>query len=355
MAKELRFQLDLTSWSATNKGEVNEVLTKVLHLSEHEISRLKFDGEILVNGERVRVNRHMQVSDILLVRFKEEKEQCVIDVDKLPDILYETEDFVVVNKPAGSPTHASHDHLDDSTGIILLSYYQSQDKPFTVRPIGRLDINVSGVSLYAKNQPAAARLNKEREAGKLKKIYIALAEGHFEQNDGYIDASLKKVDGKMVVSEEEGSKKAITRYQVMQERVLDGTTFSILAVTILTGRTHQIRAHLQAIGHPLLGDELYSGNTNLLQGRVGLHAAKILFLSPFDEQKIEVQAPLPNDLRTIIENSNAPIVSNATEDTIDATLPLSKTIEDSLSLEAIDKTVVMQDKNESTIKDQIRY
>lgn len=352
MAKELRYQLNLTDYSATNKGQVYDVLTKIIHLTEHEISQLKFDGEILVNGERVRVNHHMQVSDILLVRFKDDKEQSVIDIDKLPDILYETEDFVVVNKPAGSPTHPSHNHLDDSTGTILLSYYQSQDTTFTVRPIGRLDITVSGVALYAKNQPAAARLNKEREAGKLKKIYIGFAEGHFDQKDGYIDAPLKKEDGKMVVSNDETSKSAITRYQVMQEREFNGVTFSILAITILTGRTHQIRAHMQAIGHSLLGDDLYGGNTEILQGRVGLHAAKMMFLSPFDEQKIEVQAPLPEDLRNLIENSTAPVTQEVTEDTIEATVPLSQTIEQTLPNEIVEEEKPVEKENKQILIDK---
>ncbi len=303
MAKEIRYELNLNDYSFTNHGEVYAILKNILHLSDHEISQCKFDGEILVNGDRVHVHSHMKVSDILIVRFPSDEEHEVLDVDEEPDILYETEDFVAVNKPSGVPTHASHNHLNDSTGTILISHYQKQGVPFTVRSIGRLDNEVSGVVLFAKNQPAAARLNAERKTGQLRKIYIAYAEGIFDEKDGTISLPLSKVEeGKQRVVDEVNGQKAITRYQVMEEREIDGFKYSIVAVTIITGRTHQIRAHMKAIGHPLLGDSLYGGNCDYIS-RVALHAAKMEFISPFDEEKIKISAPLAEDMKDLVKNS----------------------------------------------------
>ena len=304
MAKEIRYELNINDYSFCNQGEVYEVLKNILHLSEHEISQCKFDGEILVNGERVHVNSHMKVSDILIVRFPEDKVHEVIDVDEEPDILFETDDFVAVNKPSGIPTHASYNHLNDSTGTILISHYQKQGIPFTARSIGRLDNEVSGVVLFAKNQPVASRLNAERKTGQLRKIYIAYAEGIFDEQDGTISLPLSKAEeGKERVVDHENGQKAITRYQVMEEREINGFSFSIVAVTIITGRTHQIRAHFKAIGHPLLGDTIYGGNMDYID-RVALHAAKMEFISPFTEEKINISAPLADDMKDVVKNSS---------------------------------------------------
>ena len=251
MAKEIRYELNINDYSYTH-GEVYAILKNILHLSDHEISQCKFDGEILVNGEKAYVNSRMRVSDILLVRFPEDKVEEIVKIDAAPDILYETDDFVAVNKPSGIPTHASHNHLDDSTGSILISYYQKQGVPFVARSIGRLDNEVSGGVLFAKNQPAASRLNQERITGKLKKIYIAYAEGIFKEKEGTISLPLAKIDeGKERKVDTDNGQEAITQYKVMEEREINGFPFSVVAVTIITGRTHQIRAHMKAIGHPL--------------------------------------------------------------------------------------------------------
>ena len=353
MAKEIRYELNITDYSSTKNGEVYEVLKNILHLSDHEISQCKFDGEILVNGEKVHVNSHMKVSDVLLVHFPEDTNtELLEEIDEIPNILYETEDFVAVNKPSGIPTHASNNHLSDSTGSILVSHYQKQGIPFTVRSIGRLDNEVSGIVLFAKNQPAASRLNAERTNGKLKKIYIAYAEGTFEKKDDIISLPLAKGEGLERIVDEENGQKAITRYQVMEEREINGFSFSVLAVTILTGRTHQIRAHMKAIGHPLLGDSLYGGNTEFI-GRVSLHAAKMEFLSPFTNENVKITAPLFDDMKNIIKIST-PFVQeiSTSEETKELTKELSEEIvkEDIEKVEDVKEAAVVMPKKENKVK-----
>ena len=301
MEKEITYQMNLNDWSVTNNGHVREVMTRELNLSRKEISRLKFDGEILLNGKRVRVDDHMRVGDTLTVRFPEVEtggDVPLLDIE--PDILYEDADLVIVNKPAGIPCHPVHGHIDDSMGTILASYYRQAGDDFVIRPVGRLDKDVSGAIIYAKNRPAAARLSRDREDGKLTKYYTAFVSGVLETRSGVIDAPIAKVEGqrRRDAGNEEG-KPAKTYFQVTHEFHVRNKSISILAVQIDTGRTHQIRAHLAAVGHPLIGDELYGGDTSLMK-RPALHCAEITFLTPFEREGYEVTAPLPEDMEYLL-------------------------------------------------------
>ncbi len=302
MEKEITYQMNLKDWSVTGNGIIKEVMTRELNLSRKEISRLKFDGEILLNGERTKVNDRMRVGDTLTLKFPEVATGKIPILDAEPEILYEDEDMVIVNKPAGIPCHPVHKHIDDSMGTILASYYRKQGYDFVIRPVGRLDKDVSGAIIYAKNRLAAARLSKDREDGKLRKYYTAFVMGVLEAKRGIIDAPIARVEGqrKRVSGEEEG-KPASTYYQVTHEFHIGEESISVLAVEIETGRTHQIRSHLASIGHPLLGDELYGGNMRLMK-RPALHCAEIIFMTPFERTELEADAPLPEDLRRLVEH-----------------------------------------------------
>lgn len=302
MEKEITYQMNLKDWSVTGNGQIKEVMTRELNLSRKEISRLKFDGEILLNGERTKVNDRMRIGDTLTLKFPEVKVDKVPMLSAEPDVLFEDEDMVIVNKPAGIPCHPVHNHIDDSMGTILASYYKKQGYDFVIRPVGRLDKDVSGAIIYAKNRLAAARLSKDREDGKLKKYYTAFVMGVLEQKRGVIDEPIAKVPGsRQRVSGDEDGKPAHTYYQVTHEFHVGEESISVLAVEIETGRTHQIRSHLASIGHPLLGDELYGGDMRLLK-RPALHCAEIIFLTPFSRVETEADAPLPEDLKRLVEH-----------------------------------------------------
>lgn len=312
MEKEINYQMNLADWKVTNNGTVREVMSRELNLSRKEISRLKFDGEILLNGERVKVNDHMRVGDTLTLRFPEIKTESIPAVDAEPEILYEDEDLVIVNKPAGIPCHPVHGHTKDSMGTILASWYMRSGTEFVIRPVGRLDMDVSGAIIYAKNRLAAARLSRDREEGKLKKYYTAFVSGVLETKSGIIDEPIMKVEGqrRRAAGAEEG-KPAKTMYQVTHEFHVGDQSISILAVEIETGRTHQIRAHLASIGHPLIGDELYGGDRALMN-RPALHCAEIDFLTPFSRQGWQVNAPFPPDMAALLEGPQPVMVQEET-------------------------------------------
>ena len=298
--------MSLSDWPLSDNGSVRQVMTRDLKLSRKEISRLKFDGEILLNGKRIKVNDRMRVGDTLTLRFPEAQTGEIPMLDVEPDILYEDEDVVVVNKPAGIPCHPVHGHIDDSMGSILASYYRRKGEDFVIRPVGRLDKDVSGAILFAKNRLAASRLSKDREEGKLNKDYTAFVSGIFDIKQGMIDAPIAKAEGeRRRVTKDPNGKPALTIFRVVNEFNVSGQSVSELNVEIETGRTHQIRAHMAAAGHPLIGDELYGGTTDILN-RPALHCSRIDFLTPFTRESRVIVAPLPEDMNGLLKSQFEP-------------------------------------------------
>ena len=306
MEKEITYQMSLSDWPLSDNGSVRQVMTRDLKLSRKEISRLKFDGEILLNGKRIKVNDRMRVGDTLTLRFPEAQTGQIPMLDAEPDILYEDEDVVVVNKPAGIPCHPVHGHIDDSMGSILASYYRRKGEDFVIRPVGRLDKDVSGAILFAKNRLAASRLSRDREDGKLNKDYTAFVSGIFDIKQGMIDAPIAKAEGeRRRVTKDPNGKPALTIFRVVNEFHVSGQSVSELNVEIETGRTHQIRAHMAAAGHPLIGDELYGGTTDILN-RPALHCSRIDFLTPFTRESRVIAAPLPEDMNALLKSQFEP-------------------------------------------------
>ena len=275
-----------------NGLSVKTVLTSALSLSRHELSRLKFaENGILLNGEKTRVSTVLKEGDVLEVCFPAVSSELTESMF-IPEILYKDEDLVIVNKPAGICSHPSHGHLTDDMGTALKAYLK--DPSFVIRTAGRLDKDVSGLMIYALNQPSSARLARERSQGKLVKTYLAAAEGIFSVKKDTVVTSLAKDAGRRdrIVSEEGDT--CITSYEVIAET----DTLSILKIQIKTGRTHQIRAVMASLSHPLAGDTLYGGSTELIQ-RPALHCYSAELLQPFAETPISVKAPVPEDMKKL--------------------------------------------------------
>lgn len=247
------------------------------------------------------------------------------------EILYEDQDILAVNKPAGLVTHPSGSHYSDSLSNQVAAYFRSKDEPTKVRSIGRLDKETSGILLFARNQTAAARLQKQRENGISEKTYLAAVSGSMlEDTDGTFHAITTPLAPdpdnrlKMVISPGSslpGSKPAVTLYSVLKSTAPGSRiSASLVMLRLKTGRTHQIRVHMASLGHPLLGDSLYhlSDATNLFS-RAALHAWKLKFHPPFPagettsgilssipctenaKKEISLEAPLPEDFKKFYE------------------------------------------------------
>ena len=257
---------------------VKNILSKQMGFSRREISRFHVSGSIYLNDEKCRLTQEVHTNDIVTVRTEEQPQ-----LESKPIILYEDTDIVVVNKPAGIPSHASAEHFDDDMGSILKRYYQ--DDNFTVRTVGRLDKGVSGIVVYAKTKQMAA-LHKE---------YLAIVKGKFEEQRGTLTYTLGKEKGIRGRSVTVDGQKCITNYEVITE----GKFFSLIKVHIETGRLHQIRAGMAHFGHPLIGDRLYGGSMHAMK-RPALHCWKVEFVHPKTKKKITIECKLPDDMQKVV-------------------------------------------------------
>lgn len=287
--------IEVTIEETENSLPIKAVLSKCVGLSRREISRLKFTHGIVLNGQECRVTQPVYTGDTITLTFCEKDLPHALRMAGKPDILYEDEDLVIVNKPAGMVCHPTHEHLDDDMGTLLQNYYQHG---FTIRAVGRLDKEVSGIMVYAKSQPACARLSAQRAKEDLHKVYHAIAEGHFEKKQGVLEYALKRVEGSKQRKISSDGQKCITRYRVLKEY----DAYSFVEISILTGRTHQIRAGMASIGHPLCGDTLYGGSKDYIE-RPALHCAILDLKQPFTHKDIHISLEEPEDMKRLLEKA----------------------------------------------------
>lgn len=289
---------------------------------------LKKDKEsIQVNGVFTRQNYILSCGDELTVCIREQESSAKIIPVKLPlSIVYEDEDLLVINKPAGMPIHPSRNNFDNSLGNALAHYYKEKGQPFVFRCINRLDRDTSGLTIVAKHMVSASVLSrmvqKKPEDVQSKGIireYLAIVDGILDPPAGIISAPIARKESRclMRVVDFEKGVKAVTRYQVIAKK----ENQSLVSLRLFTGRTHQIRVHMQYIGHPLLGDFLYhplyrcnqtdrleeGADTGqkpegLLIGRQALHAHRLSFSHPMTGEHLEFRVPLPDDMEQLWRN-----------------------------------------------------
>ena len=318
---------------------VSHFLRTQAGLTKKQISQAKFrPSGVQKNGQQCRVTETAYPGDQITVCLETNNvDSAQLESAPAPqllpelEILYEDQDILAVNKPAGLVTHPSGSHYSDSLSNQVAAYFRSKDEPTKVRSIGRLDKETSGILLFARNQTAAARLQKQRENGISEKTYLAAVSGSMlEDTDGTFHAITTPLAPdpdnrlKMVISPGSslpGSKPAVTLYSVLKSTAPGSRiSASLVMLRLKTGRTHQIRVHMASLGHPLLGDSLYhlSDTTNLFS-RAALHAWKLKFHPPFPagettsgilssipctenaKKEISLEAPLPEDFKKFYE------------------------------------------------------
>lgn len=291
--------------SANEAGSTVGVFLKSrLSLSSKMMKYLKYrvDG-ILVNGERVTVQRVLREGDSLSIATCDSTDQPLLEpVDLHLPILYEDADLVVPNKPANMPTHPSHDHYRDTVANALAFRYRERGVPFVFRPVNRLDRDTSGLLLIARNKLAAGRMTAAMQAGKIKKTYLAVLRGDDLPQSGKIEKPLHRTEKSIIVREvcspdAPDAEPAATEYRVLAKS--GGCT--LVAARPLTGRTHQLRVHFAFLGCPILSDDLY-GTADDRIARQALHAYKLTFPHPTVEETLTLTAPLPADLAALVDS-----------------------------------------------------
>ena len=286
-----------------NANQVGKLLKLQFGLTQKQISRLKFqEYGILKNGMKCRVSDPVYIGDEIRICIEETHTDSAHIRAKKGDlhILYEDADLLIVNKPAGIVTHPQGMHFEDTLVNWIQDYFQQKEETHCIRPVGRLDKETSGIMIFAKNRISAAVLQEQREAGIFQKSYLACVHGAMEVSDE------EHIICKNIGEDKENPlKRAIdpqgkfarTHYCVEKA----GKDWALVKVWLDTGRTHQIRVHMASIGHPLIGDTLYQEKlwTKGIE-RAALHAFSVSLKHPMTGESIEIEQPLPEDIRQVL-------------------------------------------------------
>ena len=244
---------------------------------------------ITLNGEHIRTVDILHSGDILAVNIPEDK-AGIEAIDYPLDIVYEDDDVLVINKPAGLAMHPTHNHQGDTLANAVAAYFLKKNKNVTFRAVGRLDKSTSGLVLCALNKLAASKLS-----GSFHKVYYALAEGEFS-GTGTIDKPIYRPDPmKTLRAVGETGDFPVTHWEALWT---DGAV-SLLRINLESGRTHQIRVHFSSIGSPLCGDDMY-GSSDTRISRGALHCGEMTFIHPVTGAFMEFKAPFPADFSVLL-------------------------------------------------------
>ena len=271
------------------------------NISSKAISTLKkqVDG-ILVNGKGQFTNYKLQPNDILSINLDENNDYENIIATKMDlNILYEDDDIVIVNKSADITVHPSKKYFTNSLVNGLTYYYQHKNMDVKLHCITRLDKETSGCVLFAKNRIAANCLSNMVKQKEISKTYLSLASGKINKQHFLISAPISRVSKGNILRcvDFQTGKEALTECFLLG--YYPSNDISLLKCLLHTGRTHQIRVHLQYINHPIVSDSLYNKSCNLLL-RQGLHCYNIRFIHPISHQLIDVTSQLPADLKQVL-------------------------------------------------------
>lgn len=278
---------------------VKGILRGSLQLSYTLLKSLKWrENAILLNGQSVHVNAIVHAGDVVSVALSERtpREDLYCENTAAPNIVYEDEDLLVLNKPAGVAMHPkADDAAAPSLAVMLTGYLGEGSVPHFV---SRLDKGTSGLLIAAKSGYVHDRLRRALHSSELRREYRAVAVGQVTPPCGVIDAPIGRADGSIVrrCVREDGLVSR-TEYEVLQTT----ERFTLLRLRPETGRTHQLRVHMAYLGHPLAGDWLYGTEDKNLIARPALHSYELWFTQPVTGQEMHFTAPIPQDMQRLLE------------------------------------------------------
>ena len=278
---------------------VKGILRGSLQLSYTLLKSLKWrENAILLNGQSVHVNAIVHAGDVVSVALSERapREDLYCANAAKPDIVYEDDDLLVLNKPAGVAMHPkSGDASAPSLAAMLTNYLGEGSVPHFV---SRLDKGTSGLLIAAKSGYVHDRLRRALHSSDLRREYRAVAVGRVEPPYGVIDAPIGRAEGSIIrrCVRADGLP-SLTEYETLQ---VSGR-FTLLRLRPQTGRTHQLRVHMAYLGHPLAGDWLYGTEDKTLIARPALHSYELWFTQPVTGQELHFTAPIPQDMQRLME------------------------------------------------------
>lgn len=276
---------------------LKEVLLDKLNFSVRSLSKMKRYKTVKVNNTYIRPADKINKGDLIEVRIEEDMADFKPQDLKL-SILYDDFDIIMVNKPAFMVVHPTKSHYENTIANGVTHYIMEKDEKVKVRFVNRLDMNTSGLVIVAKNPYAQFVLSSDMKDDKVEKMYIAVVKGIVESDFGTINEPIyRPTDDSIKRIVHEDGQPSVTHFEVV-ERLKDAT---VLKLKLETGRSHQIRVHLNHIGHGIIGDELYGYVDENLIKRQALHAYSLKFKQPRTREDLEFNAPLPKDMEELIE------------------------------------------------------
>jgi len=295
--------MDIEKIISDSRGErIDKFISDKLNISRSRVQKLIEEGFVTVDGKVIKASVKTEENQVIMIEIPPAKEVEIVAEDITLDILYEDDDVIVVNKPKGMVVHPANGNYTGTLVNAIMAHCKDNLSGINgeIRPgiVHRIDKDTSGVLVIAKNDNAHLSLAEQLKEHSMTRVYIAVARGQFKDLAGVIDAPIgrnPKDRKKMgVVS---NGRHAVTHYKVLKQ--LDDC--AVLEVRLETGRTHQIRVHMTYIGHPLLGDSVYSSGKNKY-GFIGqaLHAKTLGFIHPSTGKYMEFSSNLPEEFDKLL-------------------------------------------------------
>ena len=292
---KLRYKVEKDS----NGKTINNILISKLNMSTRLITKIVKQERITINENKCDTRNKAKEGEIIEIDLGYEEDNSNIIPSKMDiDIIYEDEWMIVVNKPAGKPVHPSLLHYTDSLSNGIKYYYDNIKLAKKIRPVNRLDLDTSGIVIFAKCEYIQESFVRQMKNEKFQKEYICIVEGKLEKKSGTINYPIARKEGSIIercVDFEKGQI-AITQFKVLEEF----KNYSLVKCDLETGRTHQIRVHMKSIGHPILSDTLYGTKSDLIE-RQALHSYKISCVHPINNKELIFESKLPDDMEKIVK------------------------------------------------------
>ena len=262
-----------------------------------DAGRVRVDGELRPKRHLVAAGETIEIDDSAL-------ESGLVPDDQAPfEVAYEDDQLLVVDKPAGVVVHPARGHTAGTLAQALAGRAAGGEDPWRAGIVHRLDRDTSGLLVVAKSDAVHRALKALLAQRHLRREYLALVDGHPSARSGTIDAPIgrHRRDRKLMSIDSDEPREARTHFEL--ERLLPDA--ALLRVSLETGRTHQIRVHLAAIGHPISGDPQYGSRDRFGLARQFLHAARLAFPHPVTGEEVDVRSDLPSDLAAALERAEA--------------------------------------------------
>ena len=284
---------DQLVWQCKEENKLKSELLDKMNISVRMLCSIKKEKSVTVNGKYVPMHTMVCGGDIIKIELPHESNEYEAQQMGI-EVLYEDFDLLVVEKPFGMVVHPTRNHLENTMLNALKYYFDENGIKSKVRFVNRLDRDTSGILIVAKNAYAHSVLTKDTSMWEMHKKYIAVVEGQLDESGTIRLPIIKSEDGIRRMVDENGQE-CVTHYRTIKSN----ERASFVELELETGRTHQIRVHMSAMGHPIFGDELYGGNMDFIE-RQALHCIELGFYSPRLEKEIRVKTKLHDDITELL-------------------------------------------------------